>query len=414
MKILIIGSGGREHALGWKISKSKKVKNIYCAPGNGGTEKIGKNIDINVDDIEGIIEFVKKEEIDLTLVGPELPLVLGIVDRFQEEGLKIFGVNKECAQLEASKDFSKKFMRKYNIPTAKYKTFNELEDALNGISDFSYPLVVKADGLCAGKGVFICENQGEANAALINILDNKCFGDQGDRVLVEEFLDGVETSLLCVVTKDKIIPMESAKDFKKIFEGDKGPNTGGVGCYSPSPYYTKNIEEKVVKDILPKIRIGLDKENLDFRGILFIGLMIVKGEPKILEFNVRFGDPETEVLIPRLESDIISIFEKTIYGTLEEKDLIWNRNHCSTIVLTSKGYPGIYKKGFKILGTDKLDSDIILFHNGTKIENGELLTNGGRVLSVTALGNSIEDTSKKIYSNIDKIKFNGKYYRKDI
>ncbi len=414
MKILIIGSGGREHALAWKIAKSKRVKNIYCAPGNGGTGQVGENIDIDVDNIEGLIEFAKKEEIDLTVVGPELPLVVGIVDRFHDEGLKVFGANKDCAQLEASKNFSKKFMEKYNIPTAKYKTFNELNKALDGIKEFNYPLVIKADGLCAGKGVIICENEDEARKSLNDILGNKCFGNQGDKVLIEEFLDGVETSLLCLVTRDKIIPMESARDFKKIYEGDKGPNTGGVGCYSPSPYYTEDIQKEVEDNILPKIRLGLDKENLDFRGILFIGLMIVNNKAKVLEFNVRFGDPETEVLMPRLKSDIINIFEKTIDGSLEEKDLQWEQDHCTTVVLTSKGYPGEYEKGFKIFGIDKLDKDIILFHNGSKIVNSDILTNGGRVLSVTSLGESINDTRKKIYQNIEKIKFNGVYYRRDI
>lgn len=414
MKILIIGSGGREHALAWKIAKSKRVKNIYCGPGNGGSGQIGENIDIDVDNIEGLIEFAKKEEIDLTVVGPELPLVMGIVDRFHEEGLKVFGVNRDCAQLEASKDFSKKFMEKYNIPTAKYKTFNELDKALDGIKEFTYPLVIKADGLCAGKGVIICEGEDEARKSLNDILGNKCFGNQGDKVLIEEFLDGVETSLLCLVTKDKIIPMESARDFKKIYEGDKGPNTGGVGCYSPSPYYTEDIQKQVEEDILPKIRLALDKENLDFRGVLFIGLMIVNNKAKVLEFNVRFGDPETQVLMPRLNGDIINIFEKTIDGSLEEKDLQWKKDRCTTVVLTSKGYPGEYEKGFKILGIDKLDKDIILFHNGSKIVNSDILTNGGRVLSVTSLGESINDTRKKIYQNIEKIKFNGVYYRRDI
>lgn len=414
MKILIIGSGGREHALSWKISKSKKVEKIYCAPGNGGTVQVGENIDIDVDNIEGLIHFAKKEKIDLTVVGPELPLVMGIVDRFQEEGLKIFGVNKKCAQLEASKDFAKKFMRKYNIPTANYKTFNELGNALEGIKDFSYPLVIKADGLCAGKGVIICENEDEARKVLKDILGNKCFGDEGNKVVIEEFLDGVETSLLCIITKDKIIPMESAKDFKKIYEGDEGPNTGGVGCYSPSPHYNENIKEKIEKSILPKIRLGLNEENMDFRGILFIGLMIQNNEPKVLEFNVRFGDPETEVLIPRLKSDIVDIFEKTIDATLEKKDLQWDGKKCMTVVLTSRGYPAKYEKGFKISGTDKLDKDIILFHNGTKVENGEMFTNGGRVLSITTLGEDVNDARKSIYENIGKIKFNGVYYRKDI
>lgn len=414
MKILVIGSGGREHALSWGIAKSKKVEKIYCAPGNGGTAQVAENIDINVEDIDKLVDFAKKEKIDLTIVGPELPLVMGIVDRFQEEGLKIFGVNKECAKLEASKDFSKKFMEKYNIPTAKYETFTELDKALEGIENFNYPLVIKADGLCAGKGVIICEDEAEAREVLKNILESKCFGQEGNKVLIEEFLDGVETSLLCVITKDKIIPMESAKDFKKIYEGDKGPNTGGVGCHSPSPYYDDIVKEKVEKNILPNIRLGLDKENLDFRGILFIGLMIVNGEPKVLEFNVRFGDPETEVLIPRLKSDLVNIFEKTIDATLEESELEWNENHCATVVLTSKGYPAKYEKGFNISGTDKLDEDIILFHNGTKLENEKLLTNGGRVLSVTALGRSIDKSRKNIYLNIEKIQFNGVYYRRDI
>lgn len=414
MKVLIVGGGGREHALAWKIAKDERVKSIYCAPGNGGTEELGKNIDIEVDDIEGLVYFAKKENIDLTVVGPELPLVMGIVDRFENEGLKIFGVNKECSKLEASKDFSKKFMEKYDIPTARYRTFDDLENALKGLREFNYPLVIKADGLCAGKGVLICDDEGEASETLINILGNKCFGDQGDKVVIEEFLDGRETSLMCAVAKDKIIPMESARDFKKIFEGDKGPNTGGVGCYSPSTYYTKSVREKVEVNILPKIKLGLEKENLDFRGILFIGLMIVNGDPKVLEFNVRFGDPEAEVLMPRLKSDIIDIFEKTIDGTLEKYDLKWDRRSCTTVVMTSRGYPAKYEKGFKISGINKLDKDIILFHNGTRIEDKKLLTDGGRVLSVTSLGHGIDDTREKIYSNIDKIKFKGSYYRKDI
>lgn len=414
MKILIVGSGGREHALSWKISENKDVEKIYCAPGNGGTAEVSENVNISVEDIDALLDFAKKEKIDLTVVGPEIPLGMGIVDRFHEEGLRIFGVNKECAKLETSKDFSKKFMERHNVPTAKYKTFSDLDKALDGIEGFSYPLVIKADGLCAGKGVIICEDEGEAKQTLINILGNKCFGDEGNKVIVEEFLDGVETSLLCVVTKDKIIPMESAMDFKKIFDGDKGPNTGGVGCYSPCPHYDEKIEEKVKKNILANVRQGLDKDELDFRGILFIGLMIVDGQPLVLEFNVRFGDPETEVLMPRLKSDLVKIFEKTIDGTLEAEDLKWDKNQCTTVVLTSRGYPGKYRKGIPIEGTDKLDNDIILFHNGTKREDNQLLTNGGRVLSVTSLGKSIQETREKIYSNIEKIKFNGMYYRKDI
>ncbi len=414
MKVLVIGSGGREHALCWKIAKSQKVSKIYCAPGNGGTAEIAENIDINVDEIDKLIQFAMENHIDLTVVGPELPLVLGIVDKFQEKGLKIFGVNKECAELEGSKDFSKGFMEKYNIPTAKYKTYTNLNEAVEGLREFTYPLVIKADGLCAGKGVVICQREDEAMNTLKDILGEKVFGSEGEKVVIEEFLDGIEASLLCVVTKDKIIPMESAKDYKKIYEDDEGPNTGGVGCFSPSPLFDDELNKKIEENILHNIRVGLNSEKMDFRGILFIGLMIVSDEPKVLEFNVRFGDPETEVLIPRLESDIIDIFQNTIDGTLEKSDLIWKEKACVTVVITSKGYPNEYEKGFIITGVDELDKDIILFHNGTKKIDRTLITNGGRVLSVTSLGYTIEEARKKIYSNIDKIKFDGMNYRKDI
>lgn len=414
MKVLVIGSGGREHALCWKIAKSNKVSKVYCAPGNGGTLEVAENIDINVDEIEKLRDFAIENHIDLTVVGPELPLVLGIVDKFQEKGLKIFGVNKKCAQLEGSKDFSKEFMEKYNVPTAKYKSYTKLDEAIEGLREFTYPLVIKADGLCAGKGVVICYSEAEAMGELKTILGEKVFGSEGEKVVIEEFLDGIEASLLCVVTEGKIIPMESAKDYKKIYEGDEGPNTGGVGCFSPSPLFSDKLNEKIHNNILKNIRIGLDKEDMDFRGILFIGLMIVDGEPKVLEFNVRFGDPETEVLIPRLQSDIVDIFEKTIDGNLEKLDLVWKDDHCVTVVLTSKGYPDNYEKGFNITGINELDKDIILFHNGTKNLDGALVTNGGRVLSVTALGNTIEEARDKIYSNINKINFNGMNYRKDI
>lgn len=414
MKILVIGSGGREHALCWKIAKSQRVKKIYCAPGNGGTAEIAENISINVDEIDKLVNFAMEKKIDLTVVGPELPLALGIVDKFQEKGLKIFGVNKECARFEASKDFSKRFMEKYNIPTAKYKTFTELDEAIKGLKEFTYPLVIKADGLCAGKGVIICQTENEAIDTLESILGKKIFGDEGNVVVIEEFLDGIEASLLCLVTKGKIIPMESAKDYKKIFEQDKGPNTGGVGCFSPSPLFTKELFEEIEKEIFQNIRLGFDKEKMDFRGILFIGLMIVNGKPKVLEFNVRFGDPETEVVLPRLNSDLVDVLEKTIDGTLNQSDLQWNDEACVTVVITSKGYPNEYKKGFKITGIDKLDKDIILFHNGTKATGEDLLSNGGRVISVTSLGKSILDSKQKIYSNIDKIQFEGMCYRKDI
>lgn len=414
MKVLVIGSGGREHALCWKINKSPRVSKIYCAPGNGGTGEIAENIDIGVEEIDKLLDFALKNNIDLTVVGPELPLALGIVDKLQEKGLKIFGVNKACAKLESSKDFSKKFMEKYNIPTAKYKTYTDLNEAMEGLKDFSYPLVIKADGLCAGKGVTICNNKDEAVDTLKDILEKKVFGQEGDKVVIEEFLDGIEASLLCFVTRDKIIPMESAKDYKKIFDNDLGPNTGGVGCFSPSPLFTEELKVRIERDILEKVKYGLSKEGMDFRGILFIGLMIVDGEPKVLEFNVRFGDPETEVLMPRLDVDIVDLFIKTIDGSLTEGDLKWKEESSLTVIITSKGYPGQYEKGLEITGIEKLDKDIILFHNGTKYEGNKLLTNGGRVLSLTALGSNLEEARNKVYSNIDKINFKDMYYRKDI
>ncbi len=414
MRVLVIGSGGREHALCWKLKESKRVKKIYCAPGNGGTGLIGENVDIKADEIDMLLDFALENSIDLTIVGPELPLVEGIVDRFEEKGLKVFGINKSCARLEGSKDFSKEFMERHGIPTATYKTYRNYQDAISGLKDFSYPLVIKADGLCSGKGVIICQDEEEAIRALGDILNSKIFGKEGDQVVIEEFLDGIEASLLCFVTKGKIFPMESAKDYKKIFDGDKGPNTGGVGCYSPSPLFTEGLQRKIKLDILDKISLGLNKDGLDFRGILFIGLMIMGDEIKVLEFNTRFGDPETQVVLPRLESDLVDLFEKTIDGSLEEGHIKWKNDSCLTLIATSKGYPDKYETGFEITGLDSLDKDIIVFHNGTKLDKDIIKTNGGRVLSITSMGKTLEEAREKVYSNVNKISFRGMTYRNDI
>ncbi len=414
MKVLVVGSGGREHALCWKIAKSEKVSKIYCAPGNGGTEDLAENVNINPSDLDSLGDFALENNIDLTVVGPEEPLVNGIVDKFKEKGLKIFGVNKKAAQLEGSKLYSKEFMEKYNIPTAKYKSCNTKEEAINSLEEFNYPLVIKADGLCAGKGVLIVDTKEEALKAIDKIMGEKVFGEAGETVVIEEFLEGVECSLLCLVTKDKIIPLETARDYKKIFEKDKGANTGGIGCFSPNPIFNKELEDIIRKEVFGNIKIGFKKENIDYRGIIFIGLMITERGPKVLEFNVRFGDPETEVILPRLKSDIVDIFEKTINGTLEKEDLKWREEKCATVVLTSKGYPSKYEKGKEIKGLEKLDKDIIVFHNGTKTENQKLYTNGGRVLSITALENTIDIAIDKVYKNIEKIDFNGMCFRKDI
>lgn len=414
MKVLVIGSGGREHALCWKIAKSHKVSKTYCAPGNGGTSLVAENVNIKANDIDGLLQFAMENKIDLTIVGPEEPLVLGIVDRFEENGLRIFGPNKNSAQLEGSKEFSKQFMEKYNIPTAKYRSFVDYEKAVTGLEEFTFPLVIKADGLCLGKGVYICNDRQDAIDALEETLKDNKFGKEGSTVVIEEFLDGVEASLLCLVSGDKIIPMESAVDYKKIYDGDKGPNTGGIGCYSPSPLIDGKLDKIIKERVLSPIENGLKSDNLEFKGILFIGLMIVGDIPYVLEFNARFGDPETEVLMPRLKSDLIDILVKTLDETLEHKDVIWDERPSLALVTTSKGYPSECITGFEISGLDSLDEDIIVFHNGTRFENEKLLSNGGRVLSLTTLGNTLEEAREKIYSNIEKAKYDGMYYRKDI
>lgn len=414
MKILLIGGGGREHALSWKLAQSKRISKIYCAPGNGGTGQVAENLNIAVNDIDGLLEFALTNQIDLTIVGPEEPLVLGIVDSFQERGLKIFGANKKSAQLEGSKEFSKLFLERHGIPTAGYKSFTDYEEAIKGLDSFTYPLVIKADGLCFGKGVIICKTKNEALKALEDILVNKAFGSEGNTVVIEDFLDGIEASLLCIVSKGKVIAMESARDYKQIFDRDQGPNTGGVGCYSPSELFTEDLKSLIEKEILNKIRLGLKEDNLEYSGILFIGLMIVEGQPKVLEFNVRFGDPETQVLMPRLKSDLMDIIEKAVDGKIKDSDLIWDDRPCMTLIATSQGYPGKYEKGFEIKGIEQVDKSIILFHNGTKYDNESLITNGGRVISITSLGQTINDARENIYKNVSRIKFQGMYYRRDI
>ena len=414
MRILVVGSGGREHALCWKISASKRVKDIYCAPGNGGTSTVATNIDIQANDIEGLLAFALEKDIDLTIVGPEEPLCLGIVDEFIKNGLRIFGANKKSAQLEGSKEFSKEFMKNYNIPTAKYNSFTDYGEAIVGLKEYTYPVVIKADGLCAGKGVVICTTEEEAQNCLKDILEDKIFGEEGNKIIIEEFLDGIETSLLCFVTEGRIIPMDTARDYKKIDDGDQGPNTGGVGCFSPSSLITKEINRKIEKNILNNIRFGLSNDEMDFKGVLFIGLMIVDDEPLVLEFNVRFGDPEAEVLIPRLSGDIIDVFQKTIDGVLNKSDLVWDEDYCVTVIATSEGYPGKFEKGYEITGLEDLDESILLFHNGTRYVDDRLVTNGGRVLAITSMGKTLEEARANIYNNIDKVKFQGINYRKDI
>lgn len=411
MKVLIIGNGGREHALAWKISQSKKVDQIFMAKGNAGTNSFCKNINIEPTDIKSLVDFSKKEKIDLTIVGQEDPLCMGIVDEFEKNNLKIFGPNKECAKFEKSKKFTKNFLEKYKIPTAKYKSFENFDNALNSLKDFSYPLVIKADGLCLGKGVIICEDEKKSIETLDDIFNKKIFGDEGKTVVIEEFLKGEESSLLCLVSNNKLFPLETCKDHKQIYDGNKGPNTGGVGTYSPSKFSQKTGEN--IEIILKQIEKGLDDSKLSYNGILFIGFMIDKDKPKILEFNVRFGDPETETLMPRLESDLVEIIEKTLDNSLKKDDIKWSSDYSLSLILVSDGYPLKYEKNKEISGLEDV-KDSIIFHNGTKLEDGKILTNGGRVLTINAKAKTLELARKIAYDDCEKIKYENKYYRKDI
>ena len=394
------------------VKRYLKVKNVLNYIAQTFCEKLNieKNIDLKSN--EEIFEFSNTNNIDLVVVGPEAPLCDGIVDLFNNSNIKVFGADKKSARLEGSKDFAKEFMKKYEVPTAKYETIRTMDEGLKAIERFSYPIVVKADGLCAGKGVRICNTKNEVLNYFKELFEEKVFGDEGTTVVIEEFLKGKEASLLCFVSKGNLIPMESARDYKRIFDNDEGENTGGVGCYSPSELFTDELKLKVDKT-LKKISYGLKNEKLEYSGILFIGFMI-DDEAKVLEFNVRFGDPETEVVLPRMETDLLLAIEKSIDGTLNKEDLKWKKEKCLTVILTSKGYPKAYEKGKIITGIDLVDKDIYVYHNNTRLEGDNILTDGGRVLSVTSLGSSYDDIRNKVYKNIELISFETKQYRKDI
>ena len=410
MKVLVIGNGGREDAICKKISESNKCTELVCSKGNAGTLRYAKNVELNTN--EEIFEFSKNNDIDLVVIGPEAPLCEGIVDLFKGSNIKVFGADKKSARLEGSKDFAKKFMKKYDVPTARYETIKSIEEGKKAIENFLYPIVIKADGLCAGKGVRICNTKEDVLDYFKELFEDKIFGKEGSTVVIEEFLRGKEASLLCFVSKGNLIPMESARDYKRIFDNDEGENTGGVGCYSPSELFNEELKLQIEK-ILEKISNGLKKENLEYSGVLFIGFMIDE-DAKVLEFNVRFGDPETEVVLPRMESDLLLAIEKSLDGSLEREDLKWKKEKCLTVILTSRGYPKNYEKGKEISGIDSVDKDIYVYHNNTKVNGNKILTDGGRVLSITALGNSYDEIREKVYRNIEKISFETKQYRKDI
>lgn len=414
MKILVVGSGGREHAICYSLLKGKKGNEIYCAPGNAGISEIAQCLSIKDNDIDNLYKFAKENKIDLTIVGPEVPLVDGIVDKFEKENLRIFGPNKKCSMLEGSKAFSKEFMIKHDIPTAKYKEYMDLDEAINEIDSFGYPVVIKADGLAAGKGVVIAKDKEEGIKALREMMSNKKFGIAGEKIVIEEFLKGIETSILAFVDNNTIVPMESAKDHKKVYNNEEGPNTGGMGTFSPSNIYDEQLSHIVKKEVLDKTLKGFKDDNLDYKGILFIGLMITEDGPKVLEYNVRFGDPETQSVLLRLETDLIEIIEAILENRLNEIHIKYDEKNAVCVMLTSGGYPESYEKGKVITGLDKVDEGIVIFHSGTKIINNKLVTNGGRVIGISAKGNSLEEASKKVYENIEKIKFEGMHYRTDI
>ena len=416
MRVLVIGGGGREHALAWKITQSPKVTQVFCAPGNAGTAVIAKNVSIPADHIDQLLQFAQENEIGLTVVGPEQPLVMGIVDRFQEKGLRIFGPSARAAELEGSKAFSKNIMKKYDLLTAKYETFTSHEKAILYVDKENGPIVVKASGLAAGKGVILCRNAEEGRNAVDTIMKDKSFGSAGDEVVIEEFLEGQEVSVLAFTDGNTVLLMDSAQDHKAALDGDQGPNTGGMGAYSPAPVFTDLIRQKVRDNIMFPLVRAMKAEGRPYQGIIYAGLMLTKLGPKILEFNARFGDPETQPLLVRMESDIIPLFEACIDGTLEQCDLKWKPETSVCVVMAAKGYPGSYEKGKEISGLDEAGAlpDVVVFHAGTKGEGGKVLTNGGRVLGITATGPDTPSAIAKAYEAVSKIKWDGIHYRKDI
>ena len=417
MKILIVGSGGREHAIAWKIAQSPKAEKIYCAPGNGGIAEYAECVDIGAMEFEKLAAFAKEKEIDLTVVGMDDPLVGGIVDVFEKEGLRVFGPRKNAAILEGSKAFSKDLMKKYGIPTAAYENFTSPEKALEYLETAKMPIVLKADGLALGKGVLICNTLEEAKAGVKTFMLDKQFGSAGDEIVIEEFMTGREVSVLSFVDGDTIRIMTSAQDHKRAKDGDQGLNTGGMGTFSPSPFYTKEVDDFCKEHIYQKTVDAMKAEGRPFKGVIFFGLMLTADGPKVLEYNARFGDPEAQVVLPRMKNDIIDVFEACVDGTLDQIQLEFEDNAAVCVVLASDGYPEHYEKGFEITGFDAFagKDDYFVFHAGTKRDGqGRILTNGGRVLGVTAKGKDLKEARKKAYEATEWISFANKYMRHDI
>ncbi len=416
MNVLLIGSGGREHVLAWKIKKSPLLKKLYCAPGNAGIAAVAECVNILADDIAGLLKFAKEKKIDLTIVGPEAPLTAGIVDEFENAGLKIFGPSKAAAQLEGSKVYSKEFMLRRNIPTATFMTFDQIEDARAFLKHAQFPLVVKADGLAAGKGVVICNTLPEGLEAVDQIMQDKIFAEAGAKVVIEDCLQGEEVSILAICDGEHYVILDSAQDHKRIFDDDIGPNTGGMGAYSPAPLVTETLLRKIEARVIEPTVRGMSREGVPFKGVLYAGIMVTSQGPQVLEYNVRFGDPEAQAVLPRLENDLLEVMLASCEGRLNEIQLKWDKRNCVCVVMSSGGYPGKYQTGYEITGLNSAmeQNDTFVFHAGTKKDGSQILTAGGRVLGVVSLGNGVRDAIDKVYTAVDQIKFDHCFFRRDI
>ncbi|MGM0500172.1 MAG: phosphoribosylamine--glycine ligase [Bacillota bacterium] len=417
MKVLIVGNGGREHALAWKLYQSNQVDKIYAAPGNDGMLEIAERVEIEADDIEALAKFAQENEIGMTVVGPEEPLVAGIVDYFVERAIPIFGPKKQAALLEGSKAFAKNILNKYNIPTGEYEVFTDPDTALNYLENADYPLVVKANGLAGGKGVIVASNYQDSQDAVSRIMEDKAFGDAGDRIVVEDFIEGEEVSIFALTDGQTILPVTSTREHKAIFEGEEGPNTGGMGSYSPSPYIDAEMMDQICREILRPTLHALNSEGIDYRGVMHVGIILTESGPKVIDYNARFGDPETQVILPLLDEDLIELMQKTNDVKLKyKKEIAIDNNSAVCVVLTSAGYPLTYKTGYEIEGLENLQyhDDLIVFHSGTKLEDGKYYTDSGRVIGLTVVGESILDAIDTVYDYINDVEFKDMHYRTDI
>jgi len=414
VKVMVVGGGAREHTLAWKLSQSKKVSELYIAPGNAGTAGIARNLDISPTNLDALAKAAQEKKIDLMVIGPESPLAAGLVDKLQGLGIRAFGPTREAALIESSKVFAKKLMHKYGIPCAKDAVFTSYEEAKAYVKKQPVPLVIKADGLAAGKGAIVAQSIAEALKALSDIMEARVFGDAGNRVLVEECLVGRETSLIAFTDGKTVVPMVTARDYKRARDGDMGLNTGGMGCYSPSRFLDKGEIDRAIKTIVEPVVKAMSEEGRPYKGVLYTGLMFTAEGPKVLEFNARFGDPETQAQLPLLKSDLVDIMQAIIDGSLDKAKIEWSKDACVGVVMASGGYPGNYKQGYPINGLDKMDKEILVFHAGTKENEGKICTAGGRVLTVVATGKTIADARSKAYRNVSRISFENCHYRKDI